>query len=256
MSQFEEEYVQNYKLLILPFPFSISEEYAQKLSRYVENGGVIISEACPGRLSEWGFANRGELSPTMAKLFGVVHKGLSLIDENNGRRWKMDEYSFGDYAPFEVMKGIEEFEGEELNPHVYIEWFGTNGSKAILSCSKGICGTKNNFGMGESYLIGTILGHSGTAYKDDKLIRFMTKLLDKIDISYNKAGKLLLRTLQKDETRVYCLTNPMNETVVQKVNVIGSKATTIFDEMVPINNGTINVTLKPLEVQIIICEKN
>jgi hypothetical protein len=110
--------------------------------------------------------------------------------------------------------------------------------------------------MGESYLIGTILGHSGTAYKDDKLIRFMTKLLDKIDISYNKAGKLLLRTLQKDETRVYCLTNPMNETVVQKVNVIGSKATTIFDEMVPINNGTINVTLKPLEVQIIICEKN
>ena len=57
------------KALILPFPFTLAQKEIEALTRYVRNGGVLISEACPGRFNNYGIGFAGAMAPGIAELF-------------------------------------------------------------------------------------------------------------------------------------------------------------------------------------------
>lgn len=60
-------------VLVLPGAVSISEEQAQQLCRYVENGGILIADGRMGALNEWGCVPaRGIPGDTLSRLFGVT----------------------------------------------------------------------------------------------------------------------------------------------------------------------------------------
>ena len=114
-SQLDEPHTQTYKAIVLPFPLSMSEEVASKLARYVRRGGNLISEACPGRLDEHGYARRGELSPTMGELFGVRQRSLTMVaeaypgscdepDAGTGR-WSPTPRTWGEYLAPAMLVG-------------------------------------------------------------------------------------------------------------------------------------------------------
>ena len=56
----------NYKVVIVPFPLSLSDEAAAILVRYVESGGFLVCEAAAGRLDEHNTARRAEMAPVLA----------------------------------------------------------------------------------------------------------------------------------------------------------------------------------------------
>ena len=60
--------------------------YIENVARYVRDGGNLISEACPGRIDAHGYARRGELSPTLAELFGVRQRSLTMVAEPESSR--------------------------------------------------------------------------------------------------------------------------------------------------------------------------
>lgn len=132
-SQLDEESAKAYKMIIMPFPLSISEELAERLDTYVCQGGNLVSELCPGRLNEHAFANRGELSPVLADLFGVKHESLTMVSEpNEGMRWSEAEWGFGEYLDDIMLKGIGELDGCGLKANVFMETFQCTDSQPVL----------------------------------------------------------------------------------------------------------------------------
>jgi len=51
------EKINDYKIVLMPFPLAISNKLANEVKGYVGTGGILISEACPGRYSDLQMAN-------------------------------------------------------------------------------------------------------------------------------------------------------------------------------------------------------
>src|SRR5206468_651627 len=86
-----------YKVLILPFPVALGSNVIESLKSFVRNGGTLISEACPGRLSHYGMAFPSELAPGIEELFGCTHKEVVVIREpGDGAKWSGTAVGFGD----------------------------------------------------------------------------------------------------------------------------------------------------------------
>ncbi len=74
-------------VMVLPGAIRISEEEAQSLCRYVENGGVLIADGRMGALDDRGCVPpEGIPGKTLSKLFGVVE-----IDVDSGKGMKTKE---------------------------------------------------------------------------------------------------------------------------------------------------------------------
>ncbi len=95
-----------YKALILPFPVALGQSVIRALRDFVSNGGTLISEACPGRFSEYGTGYKGDMAPGVAELFGARHKRVVVIREpGTGAKWIQTEYSYADAVEYRDLIG-------------------------------------------------------------------------------------------------------------------------------------------------------
>lgn len=68
------EELSKYKVIVLPFPLAMSDEVFDLLKNYVASGGVLLSEACPGRYDRFGFSRPGELASGAEELCGKLRR--------------------------------------------------------------------------------------------------------------------------------------------------------------------------------------
>ena len=163
----QEAPLDEYSVLILPFPVCLSEETARRLAAYVEAGGHLICEAAPGRVNEQAFCNRGELSPTMAALFEVRQADFVMVREpDGGRRWSPRERTWGEYRDPLVLTGAGPLAGHSLRANAYLETFTVEDSEPCLLAGEAVAGVVRRVGPGRAWLLGTYAGHSGVAYRD------------------------------------------------------------------------------------------
>lgn len=256
-TELDEDYVNKYKAIILPFPVSISEEIASKLSAYVEKGGNLISEACPGRLNEHGYANRGELSPLLRKLFGVVQKSFKMVREpGNGMRWSPQERTWGEYHDEAMLDGSGPFKGLRLRANVYIETFECAGSEHILQYEGIPAGVVNKAGKGKGWLLGTFAGHNGTAYRDPETRTFVIELLKNCGVEKEHKGNLLLRKRIADEKEAWFFTNPTGNNITESIDVTGySGVEDLLGQRAEVKDGKVELTVKGLDVRVLILSK-
>lgn len=254
LSQLDEAYVRDYRLLILPFPLSISDQAAKALNRYTEQGGHLISEACPGRFDPDGYARRGELSHDLCKLLGIEQESLVMAEEpEDGARWKMHELSYGDYTPAVRMEGQGILEGLAIDPVLYLETFRCIGSRPVLTYEGKACGTENQVGSGTAWILGTYVGHHGTAYRSQSVQAMVRRFLEASCVVPEHDGQLLLRKLAKGEKQAFLLTNPTPGVLTEKVKVpAGCRAEDLYGAALDITDGTVTVTVEPLDVAVII----
>lgn len=249
-----------YNMAIMPFPLALDDAEAKSLAEYVDQGGTLISEACPGRLSSSGYATRGEISPILAQLFGVAHLSLTMVDEpEGGARWRMYELTYGDYAPNRPLNGEGPLDGICLHPNLYLETFLPQAdAQPILRTQQGICGTLRRAGAGQAVLLGTFIGHSGTAYRSSGATELVRRLCDLSRIRPAHSGRLLLRRLQTPSGTVLLLTNPTDQPITEAVVLPASsgKVRTLYGEPIPCADGTACVTVQPLDVFAILCLEN
>ncbi len=257
-STMEEQQIHQYKALILPFPISISEQIAGKLAAYVADGGNLISEACPGRLSENGYANRGELSPTLRALFGVSVQHFQMCEEpEDGHRWSPKERTWGEYAAPAMLVGTGEFAQMALRANVYIQTFICHDeTRPILEYGHCIAGTVREHGQGKAYLLGTFAGHNGTAYRDEKTRAFIAALLKECEVDAAHSGKLLMRRRSSEYKQALILTNPTNQSITEQILVKGFKsAEDLYGNALPIDEGILSLTVQGMDVEVIILQK-
>ena len=108
-----------YKVIVLPFPLSISDSVISKLSNYVQDGGNLICEAGVAHLSENAYANRGEISKSARDLFGAKPTSFTMVREPHGEsRWSPTERTWGEYLDATLLHGSGEWQ-ERKHPQMY-----------------------------------------------------------------------------------------------------------------------------------------
>jgi beta-galactosidase len=256
-SELDEPYASRYKAIVLPFPLSLSEEIAARLARYVERGGNLISEAGPGRMDEHAFCRRGELSPTMRELFGVRQESFTMVREpDGGARWSPTERTWGEYLDAAMLEGSGPLEGLRARANVYIETLTCQGSEPILLYGQAVAGVVRPVGEGRAWLLGTYLGHNGTACRDAETWAFARTLLAECGVRPEHRGELTLRRRAIAGREAWLFTNPTGTTVTEHVDVSGwSRVEDLLGEPLVREGDRVDLTVDPLDVRALILDK-
>ncbi len=221
-SDLAAETARSYKALVVPFPLSMSEEVAGRLAAYVRGGGQLICEAAPGRIDEHGVARRGELSPTLAQLFGVRQTGFRMVAEPEGDvRWSPLARTWGEYEEATHLEGVGDLAGARVRANVYIETYEPADAVPCLKHGDQVAGVVRSEGQGRAWLLGTYVGHNGTAHRDAQTRRFVEMLLAQCAVRPQRVGRLLLRRRVAGAQEAWLLTNPTPERATEELDVRG-----------------------------------
>jgi hypothetical protein len=257
VSQLDEGGLNRYRAVILPFPLCLDESTVEKLAEYVASGGNLISEACPGRISPYSFANRGELSAAARELFGVSHESVTMVREpEGGARWSPAERSWGEYLDDTFLTGTGPLKGLKLRANVYVETFSCRGSKPILLLGEAIAGTVRDVGKGRAWLLGTYAGHNGTAYADEDSRALVRALLAACGVSAAHEGRLRLRRRCVEGKEAWMFTNQSPGPITERVDVSGwSRIDDLLGEPLPRAGSEVEVTVPGLDVRVLVLQR-
>jgi len=257
VSDLEKEYISRYRILILPFPLSLSEETARKLTRYVESGGMLLSEAAPGRINEWAFCTRGELSPEMGKLFGVRQKSFTMVREPaHGAIWSPPQRTWGEYLDAAMLEGVGMLAGRKLRANVYLETFECRGSEPCLKYGSHVAAAWRAVGQGIAVLLGTYVGHNGVAYPDPETRATVVELLKSGGGTSQHSRRLLLRKRAIPGKEAWLFTNPMERSLTERVCLAGWRnVEDLFGEPVQRAGDWVDLTVKSLDVRVLVLTK-
>ncbi len=248
----------DYPVMILPFPLSLSEDVAAKLVAYVEAGGCLISEAAPGRINEEGVCHRGELSPTLAALFGVSQTGFTMVREpDGGARWSPSERTWGEYLDAQMLDGAGPLAGHKLRANVYLEAFDPmTGTEPVLKAGDDVVGVRRQVGKGQAWLLGTYAGHSGMAYRDPAIHAAVRALLAACGVSPERDGRLIVRKRVATGKEAWIFTNPTDASVTEPVFVAGwACVEDLLGEAVERTGDTVRLTVEGFDVRVLIVSR-
>ena len=257
VSELDEPYIANYRALVLPFPLSLSEEVAARLARYVERGGNLISEAGPGRINEHAHCVRGELSPTMAQLFGVRQESYTLVREPNQElRWSPQERTWGEYLEATLLTGVGPLQGQSLRANFYLETLSCQGSAPILRYGDSVAGTVREVGQGRAWLLGTYVGHSGTAHREAETTACVRALLAACGVEPICRGPLLLRKRAIPGKEAWLFTNPTDGEVTEQVNVQGwARVEDLLGGPLVREGDQVELTVQGLDTRVLVVQR-
>lgn len=259
VSEMDESYVADYKVLILPFPLSLSEDVTRKLVRYVERGGMLLSEAAPGHINEYGFCNRGELSPVLRELFGVRHESFTMVREpDNGTIWSPPPRTWGEYLDAAMLEGTGCLAGQKLRANVYIETFDCQDgdSEPCLMYGSQVAGVRRTVRKGTAVLLGTYIGHNGVAYPDSATRATVSALLKIGNVASAHAGRLMLRKRTIPGKEAWLFTNPAEQPITECISVAGWRTVAdLMNEPLPRAGDFINLNVNSLDIRVLVLEK-
>ena len=201
----------HYRAAILTMPLSLDGDYLARLSKYVEAGGLLIAEACPGRWDKYGWATLTQLVDGGEALFGAKHLELAMVREPaDGRRWMPYERRYGEFDTPAVLSGIGKFADMDLRANFYLQRLKPTTGEAILKKDDAAVAVMNRAGAGKAVLLGTFVGFSALAYRecDAGTDRFLEALLAQASVEGDRFGKLLRRRRVWNDREAWFFINP------------------------------------------------
>ncbi|MCL4505939.1 MAG: beta-galactosidase [Chloroflexi bacterium] len=246
-----------YKAIVLAFPLVVSDKTTAWLSSYVEQGGNLISDACPGRVTEYGYATRGELPQAVCDLFGVRQVGLSMVREpDNGARWSPAERSWGEYLNPAELLGTGPLNGQHLRANVYVQTFECADSQPLLTYNDGVAGTVRQAGKGRAWLLGTYAGHSGTAYRSVQTALFVRHLLSQCGIGRRHSGELLLRRRVTSDKEIWFVTNPTPHDIMETIDTGAWHVEDLLGEPLQPRGNGVRIDVRSLDVRALVLTRD
>jgi beta-galactosidase GanA len=137
--------------LFLPFALSISEQEEEVLARFVEKGGTLVSEACPGLYDERGVLKHS--AKLLSRVLGLGQQAVERVENvelvwKSGQARSVDSSFFGKLYRHTVSR---------LEPGVEVLACFTDGRPAVC---------RRPFGKGVGIWIGTFLSMTVEADPD------------------------------------------------------------------------------------------
>jgi beta-galactosidase GanA len=256
----EEEIVSRgaqYKALLLPFPVALSASVIEGLRTYVQKGGVLISEACPGRLTQYGVGIPGQMMPGLPELFGVAHGKVVIVREpNDGAIWTGEEVAYGDTEPYRDLVGAGEFGQYTMMPAYCLQTVIPNTAIPILLDRNDVAGCVNRYGQGHAYLIGTLLGHATLSYNDQRNAKFLARVLASAGVFPDAVGKLQRRRRVLGDKAAWFLFNVTDKAVEEEVFLEGfHKVSDLLGEDFAQSAGKVAIKVPPMDICCLVLER-
>ncbi len=245
-----------YHVLIQPFALALSEDVIEVYQSFVREGGVLICEATPGRLSKYGYGFASEMGPGLSELFGATHKQVvSVREPHDGAKWTGVDRTYGDSVEYRDLVGTGEEAGLNVSPSYHLQTLSPTTGKAILMSEHDVAGCVNTFGKGHAYLIGTLLGHAVLAYGDKRNGAFLSHLLAKAGVKPDRVGKLQRRRRVLGQKAAWFLFNTTTMPVEETVSIEGYKdAADLLGAELAKMAGGVRIKVAPLEVCCLVLE--
>jgi len=153
------DHMDEYDVLYLPFPVMLAQDTADRLRAWVENGGTLVVEGCPGY-----FGDRGHVGPTQPNL------GL---DELFGVKESCVEFTpdlLGDLA-FNLS-------GIPVRGGVFLQAYEPTTGTAVGWYDDGhVAAVEHAFGKGKTRLLGTMVGYGYATHPGDRSPAFFADVL-------------------------------------------------------------------------------
>lgn len=240
--------------IVLPFPVSLSAKCAATLVRFVEKGGLLVSEACPGRFDEHGIATNGEMPEALTRVFGARHASLSLLrDRGETVRRDPDDPRTLDGEEYHELTGTGELAGEAISPSYYLQTLEPTTGKAILLSDGRVAAVANDFGKGRAYLFGTLLGHAPARRDDPRTGRMLTRLLGRKGIEPDGVGRLIRRRRVRAGREAWFFFNETDAAVEEAVSLEGrARAVDLMGEPIVFTAGVALVRVEPRQVRCVL----
>ena len=236
-----------YKAAILPVALSLDAAYFAKLREFVENGGALISDACPGRYEKYGICTRPQMVDGGEEVFGAKHVDVRIVHEPKGERtrWSDFGYGYGALQPPAVMEGTGPLAGAKLRASFYLQTLQPTTAEPVLTVGDKITGTRNRFGKGQAVLIGTFPGESATAHVLDEPEGLFEVLLHDAGVVPDKCGVLYRRRRTLGETQAWFFINPARDAVTENIPLQGYSFVRdlLGDSVSKVTNDAITITV-------------
>ena len=153
------DHIEDYDLLYLPLPCMLTQETADRLKRWVEAGGTLVSEGCPGYFGDRGHVGQTQPNLGLDELFGARESYVEFVPDLLG------ELKFGLNA-MEVWGGI------------FMQAYETTDGTATGRYEDGrIAAVDNRFGKGRTRLVGTMAGAGYWAHPGDRSSAFFAEVM-------------------------------------------------------------------------------
>ena len=224
----------HYPAAILCMPLSLDAAYFALLADYARAGGLLISEACPGRWDKYGWTTLSQLVDGAELLFGAAHESLVMVAEPGERsRWMPEPRQIGEFDPPTTLHGCGDFAGLSLLANFYLQTLRPTTAEAILLAGDRVAGVINRVGEGFAALLGAFTGFSAMAHRDsdNDADQFIQALLAKASVQPDRCGALLRRRRQLRRRHAWFFINPTDETVTETISLDGfQRARALLDE--------------------------
>ena len=249
-----EDYIGGYKLLVLPFPVFMSGKTAEGLAQYVKNGGMLVSEATPGRINADGMARRGMMA--MGEVFGVKNKSLKMVHEpGHEHRFTPHPRTWGEYLEPAELEGTGIFAGHKVRANIYIQCFERAGAEEILRYEGMTAGAVNSYGGGRAAIVGSYIGPSGMTYRNDASDSFVRRLLSLAGVEPSGNRGVNIRERRADGKRAFVLFNTSDETKNVRLDIEPGSYIDSYGGKVSECEGGISVECEALDMAVVVAKE-
>ena len=250
----------NYRAAFLTTPLALDAAYFAHLAAFVRGGGLLISDACPGRFDKYGFCPRAQMVDGGEDLFGATHHTVRIAREPDGaNRWTPSERGWGEFAPATTLDGTGDYAGHQMGVGFYLQTLTPSIGQPILRAGNDVAGVINRTGEGKAVLLGTFSGLRSTAHVDSAADQLFAELLGReAGIRPDRFGALLRRRRILGDREAWFLINPMHGSVTERINLTGfANVRDLTGETVAGegNDNTASVTVEPAGIRCLILDR-
>lgn len=129
--------IEGYDTLYAPYPIMLPEAVARKLAAWVEAGGTLMSEACPGYFGDRGHVGTVQPNNGLDAVFGVREDEVEFMPD------------IGDRIRFSL-------DGAALPGGGFLQSYTANGAEVLGHFEDGrVAVTAHSYGKGRALLVGT-----------------------------------------------------------------------------------------------------
>ena len=126
-----------------------------------------------------------------------------------------------------------------------------------MLCEDEVVGVVNGIGQGRAYLIGTVLGHAYSAFRDEATSAFLLSMLDKAGVRPELCGKLRRRRRVGEGQEAWFMFNMSPDHVTERIDVSGSSAVEdLVEGALAIQTGSIvAIGVDPFQIRCLILRR-
>ncbi|OGV63819.1 MAG: hypothetical protein A3K19_04935 [Lentisphaerae bacterium RIFOXYB12_FULL_65_16] len=248
-----------YKVAIQPVSLALDAAHFKHITRFVANGGMLITDACPGRFDKYGFCPREQMVRGGRDVFGAKHRDVRIVREPDGGRkiWTPDERGWGEFAPPTVLEGANDLAGTRLRASFYLQTLEPTSATPILMAGTEVAGTLNRYKKGWAALVGTFGGHSALSHPLEGREGVYETLLDRAGVTPDRCGALLRRRRVWQDQEAWFFINPTDKTVRQTVPLDGATLVRdlLGDTLVKTSKASLQIKVPAVSVGCVVVRK-